>query len=92
MAKKSRPSKTSKPDVLKKTKIKKRTECTGFLARITITPETRAILEKIENKIILIVFSFWLYSLLDAWYKVQNTSHELQATKDTSDKALLIFC
>ena len=35
-----------KPEVLKKTRIKNKTEWTGFLARITITLETKAMLEK----------------------------------------------
>jgi hypothetical protein len=36
--------------VLKKTRIKNKTEWTGFLARITITLETKAMLEKTEKK------------------------------------------
>jgi len=39
-------NKINNPAALQKTKIKKRTECTGFRERITMTPDMRAILEK----------------------------------------------
>jgi hypothetical protein len=59
----SKPSKTSKPEVLKKTKMKNKIEWTRFLAHITITLETKAILEKTEKSIIVILLSP-LYHLL----------------------------
>jgi hypothetical protein len=43
--------------VLKKTKMKNKTEWTGFLARITITLETKAMLEKTEKSIMVILLS-----------------------------------
>jgi hypothetical protein len=43
--------------------MKKKKEWTGFLARITITVETKAILEKMEKSIIVILLSP-LYHLL----------------------------
>ena len=46
IAKKSKSNKINNPAALQKTKIKKRTECTGFRERITITPDINAILEK----------------------------------------------
>jgi hypothetical protein len=42
MAKKSRLISMSKPEALQNTRIRKRTEYTGFFARITMTPESNA--------------------------------------------------
>jgi hypothetical protein len=44
IAEKSRPNKISKPEVSQKTRMENKTECTGFLARTTIKPETKAAL------------------------------------------------
>lgn len=52
MAKKSRPNKMSEPEVLQNTRMKNRTECTGFLARTTIKPETKARLDKTESIVV----------------------------------------
>ena len=50
IAKNSTSKSNNNPEVLKKTKIRKSTECTGFSDRITISPEIIARLEKIKNK------------------------------------------
>ena len=47
IAKKSNPSNKRSPAMLKKTKIRNKTEYTGFLACITMMPESKAI---VENK------------------------------------------
>jgi hypothetical protein len=39
----------SKPEVLRKTGMGNETECTGFLARTTIKPETKARLDETES-------------------------------------------
>ncbi|KAF1856606.1 hypothetical protein Lal_00038472 [Lupinus albus] len=48
-AEKSRPNKRSKPEVSRKTGMGNKTECTGFFARATIKPETKAGLDKTES-------------------------------------------
>jgi hypothetical protein len=50
-AKKSKSNNTKSPAALQKTRIRKRTEYTGFLALITISAESSVNVEKIEKRV-----------------------------------------